>query len=208
MKAFINVMYIVVIATWAGCAPPPQGIAQSGGFGMPSTGTAAGQIPAASTLSGQVPVVSGAAAGVPGSVAGTVPGSGLNLTNILVQQLGVTPAQATGGAGSLFSTAKQTMNPSDFAQVSSAIPGMSQYLAAAPAQAAPTSGTAGLLNAASGALGGSNSTLGTAASLAGSFQSLGLNSGMVSQFIPIVLQYVQTTGGSTTMGLLRSALLH
>ena len=205
MKAFINVVSIVVIATWAGCAPPPQGIAQTGGFSMPSAGIPAGQLPTASTISGQVP----AAAGVPGSVAGTVPGSGLSLTNILVQQLGVTPTQATGGAGSLFSTAKQTMNPSDFAQVSNAVPGMSQYLAAAPTQAAPaSSGTAGLLSAASSALGGSNSTLGTAASLAGSFQSLGLNSGMVSQFIPIVLQYVQTTGGSTTMGLLQSALLH
>ena len=209
MKAFINVVSIVVIATWAGCAPPPQGIAQTGGFSMPSAGIPAGQLPTASTISGQVPAVAGAAAGVPGSVAGTLPGSGLSLTNILVQQLGVTPTQATGGAGSLFSTAKQTMNPSDFAQVSNAVPGMSQYLAAAPTQAAPaSSGTAGLLSAASSALGGSNSTLGTAASLAGSFQSLGLNSGMVSQFIPIVLQYVQTTGGSTTMGLLQSALLH
>ena len=100
------------------------------------------------------------------------------------------------------------MSPADFAQVSKAVPGMDQYLAAAPNQAAPSLGTASLMGAAGSALGGSGSALGTAASLAGSFQSLGLNSGMVSQFIPIVLQYVNTTGGSSTMGLLQSALLH
>jgi len=50
--------------------------------------------------------------------------------------------------------------------------------------------------------------LGRLASLAGSFQSLGLNSDMVSRFIPVILQSVQSQGGSATMGLLQSALAH
>jgi hypothetical protein len=129
------------------------------------------------------------------------------LVDILVQQMGITPEQATGGAGAIFSMAKQGMTPTDFAQVIKAVPGMSQYLAATPSQTASTSGTASLLGVASNALGGSGGALGNMALLAGSFQSLGLNSGMVSQFIPVILQYVQTQGGSVTMGLLQSALV-
>ncbi len=209
MKAFSILAAIAMVVTWAGCATLPQGTAQTGGLGLPSTGTMAGQIPTLGTVAGQAPAVS-TAAGAQGTVAGMAPaaGQGLSLTDALVRQLGVTPAQATGGAGSLFSTARQGMSPADFAQVSKAVPGMDQYLAAAPSQAAPASGTAGLMGAAGNALGGSSSSLGTAASLAGSFQSLGLSSGMVSQFIPVVLQYVKTTGGSATMGLLQSALPH
>ena len=207
MKAFSILATIAMTLAWSGCSTLPQGMAQTGGLGLPSTGSMAGQIPTTGSLAGQVPMTSAAVGAASKSVTPAT-GQGSSLTDTLVQQLGVTPAQATGGAGSLFSTARQGMSPADFAQVSKAVPGMDQYLAAAPSQAAPSLGTAGLMGAAGSALGGSGSALGTAASLAGSFQSLGLNSGMVSQFIPIVLQYVNTTGGSSTMGLLQSALLH
>ena len=207
MKAFSILATVAMTLAWSGCSTLPQGMDQSGSLGLPSTGSMAGQIPTAGSLAGQAPMTSAAVGAASKSVTPAA-GLGLNLTDNLVQQLGVTPAQATGGAGSLFSTARQGMSPADFAQVSKAVPGMDQYLAAAPSQAAPSLGTAGLMSAAGSALGGSGSALGTAASLAGSFQSLGLNSGMVSQFIPIVLQYVNTTGGSSTMGLLKSALLH
>ena len=65
---------------------------------------------------------------------------------------------------------------------------MNQYLSAVPAQTAVPNATG-------------NSTL------AGSFQNLGLNADMASKFLPIVLQYVQTQGGVSTMSLLQSALL-
>jgi len=126
----------------------------------------------------------------------------------LVRQLGITPEQASGGAGSIFSMAKQGMNSADFAKVSTAVPGMNELLAAAPSQAAPSSNMTGLMGMAASALGGSGSSVGMLASLAGSFQSLGLNSGMVSRFIPVILQSVQSQGGSATMGLLQSALAH
>ena len=207
MKAFSILAAVAMTLAWSGCSTLPQGMAQTGSLGLPSTGSMADQIPTSGSLAGQAPMTSAAVGAASKSVTPAA-GLGLNLTDTLVQQLGVTPAQATVGAGSLFSTARQGMSPADFAQVSKAVPGMDQYLAAAPSQAAPSLGTAGLMGAAGSALGGSGSALGTAASLAGSFQSLGLNSGMVSQFIPIVLQYVNTTGGSSTMGLLQSALLH
>ena len=62
------------------------------------------------------------------------------------------------------------------------------------------------MGSAASALGG-GSSLGNMAVLASSFQGLCMDSGMMSQFIPVILQYVQTQGGSATMGLLQGALM-
>jgi hypothetical protein len=43
--------------------------------------------------------------------------------------------------------------------------------------------------------------------MAGSFQQLGLAPDMVQKFIPIVVQYVQGTGGSSVASALQSALM-
>ena len=44
------------------------------------------------------------------------------------------------------------------------------------------------------------------ASLTGGFKSLGLDSGMVSKFVPIILQFVQSKGGNDVKALLGKAL--
>lgn len=116
-----------------------------------------------------------------------------DLIGTLVQQLGVTPQQAAGGAGSIFSVAQQRMNPTDFTQLSQSIPNMNQYLSAAPQSAMPN--------------GMANNPLANLGALAGAFQGVGLNADMASKFLPIVLQYVQSQGGASMMGLLQSALL-
>jgi hypothetical protein len=128
------------------------------------------------------------------------------LASILSDKLGISSDQALGGLGSIFKIAKQRMVPSDFAKVSSAVPGMDQYLAAAVQPQAQQSGNGALLSAASAVLGGENSTLGSLASLAGSFQSLGMKPSMVGKFVPVILDYVKQQGGSSTMSLLESAL--
>jgi len=202
MKIFATmavIMAIAAIPAMAVSAPQSLGVAQTGSLGLPSAGKVVEQIPAVGTDTG----IAGTVADV-APVAGQTPG----LVNTLVQQLGITPEQATGGAGSIFSMVKQGMNSTDFAKVSNAVPGMDQLLAAAPGQAAPSSGMTGLMGLAASALGRSGGSLGNLASLAGSFQSLGLNSGMISQFIPVILQAVQSQGGSTTMGMLQGALAH
>jgi hypothetical protein len=198
MKVFATMVAIASIAavpTMAVCGPQAQGVAQTGNLDLPSAATVAGQTPAA---------------GVAGAVADSAPVAGQtpNLVDTLVRQLGITPEQAAGGAGSIFSTAKQSMSSTDFAKVTKAVPGMDQLLAAAPSQAAPSSSMTGLMGVAASALGGSGSSLGKLASLAGAFQSLGLNSDMVSKFIPVILQSIQSQGGSATTGLLQSALAH
>lgn len=213
MKKLTTMVSFTAVMVITGCAATaPQEIAQASGTGMSSAGSVASEMtsaamPSAASVAGQLPSV-GAAAEMAGSVAGAAPvaGQAPSLVNVLVQQLGITPAQATGGAGSIFSMAQQSMSPTSFGQVSNAVPGMSQLLAAAPALGGSTSGAGGLMGSAASALGGSS--LGNMAALASSFQSLGMGSGMMNQFIPVILQYVQGTGGSSTMGLLQSALLH
>lgn len=189
MKVFATMATIGVVCMSAGCAPLSQGVSQTGSTVAPSVGA----------LGSPTPTIG--AAGMSGTTTVTAPvaGQASTLSDVLMQKLGVSPQQAAGGAGSIFSAAKQVMSPTDFAHVSEAVPGMDNYLAAAPQ-------TTGLIGAAGSALGGSGSTVGKMASLAGSFQSLGLDSSMVSQFIPIILQYVQTNSSSATMSLLKNAV--
>ncbi len=126
------------------------------------------------------------------SVLGTA--AELALISILTGQLGINQQQAMGGAGSIFQIAQQRLQPGDFSRLSAAVPGMEQYLAAAPQQATANAST-GLWGAA-----------GNLMSLAGSFQSLGMNADMVGRFVPVMLQYVEQQGGVATMSLLQNSL--
>ncbi len=116
-----------------------------------------------------------------------------DLTGMLVNQLGVTPKQAAGGAGSILNYAKQSLAPNDFSKVADSIPGIDSLLSAVPSAGGGLGGVAG-------ALGGGN--LGGMAAVASQFSSLGLKADMVQQFTPIILDYVKGTGGSDVMKLL------
>jgi hypothetical protein len=187
MKPLKNIAVIAsLLALAGGCAPAQQGSIQNLGLGA-----------AQSAVSQQAPL-----AGVLGNAASD--SSGLGLVNTLVNQLGISPVQALGGAGSIFSVAKQSMNASDFSTLSKAVPGMDQYLSNAPQ--VPAAANSSLLGAASGLLGNQAGGLGNLASLASSFQTLGMNSNMISQFVPVVMQYVQQQGGTGAMSLLQNAL--
>ncbi|QFY43691.1 DUF2780 domain-containing protein [Candidatus Methylospira mobilis] len=133
--------------------------------------------------------------------------SNLALASTLARQLNITPQQALGGAGSIFSIAKQQLNPTDFSQLSKAVPDINQYLTAAAPLLSSSSNTTALLGSAAGLLGGQGSSLSELATLAGSFQKLGLSPDLIQQFVPIMLQYVQSQGGSTAASLLKNALL-
>ena len=191
MKILTTMVSITAVVAIIGCATVPQDAVQTSGAAMSS----------AETIANQVPV--GSAAGVAGAVAEAAPAAVQTpgLVDILVQQLRITPEQASGGAGSIFSMAQRGMTPSNFGLVSKAVPGMDQLLAAVPA-----SGATNLMGNAASALGG-GSGIGNMIGLANSFQSLGLSSGMMNQFFPVILDYVQNQGGSTVMSLLQSAIL-
>jgi hypothetical protein len=126
------------------------------------------------------------------------------LINMLVKNLGVTQKQATGGAGAIFSHAKQTLSPADFLKVSDALPGIDSLINAAP----KSSGLTGsVTKGASSMLGGSSGSAQGLASLGDSFSNLGLGSDMVAKFTDIVLKYADQAGGKQIMSLLQRALM-
>lgn len=153
------------------------------------------ETPAATTAEGAVDLAGQAA-------------ESLGLVSMLSGQLGVTEAQASSGAGAIFSVAKQKMSAESFASLGSAVPNLDQLLAAAPAIAGNSGGnSSGLMGKAASMLGGSGASGGTMAMLGPVFESLGMNASMVGQFLPVVLQFVQTQGGDQLMGVLQQALL-
>jgi Protein of unknown function VcgC/VcgE (DUF2780) len=119
------------------------------------------------------------------------------LVGSLAKELGATPEQAAGAAGSLFGVAKSRLKPEDFSKVAAAVPGMDSLLNAAPAAAA--GGLSSIAGAAGGAAGG-------LASAANAFTKLGLKPSMVAQAVPVLTNYVTKTGGAQVGSLLAGAL--
>ena len=116
------------------------------------------------------------------------------LVQSLTKQLGVTPAQATGGAGAIFSLAKTNLSAEDFAKIAGVVPGMNGFIQAAPKQ--PADGAASAASALGPLTGGSSAgAAGGLLSLGGSFKSLGLSPQMASQFAPVIQQYLSHKGG-------------
>jgi hypothetical protein len=128
----------------------------------------------------------------------------MDLVSMLTQNLGVNESQAKGGAGLIFNLAKKKLPASDFSKVASAVPGIQGLVGAAPAAAG--GGVLGGLGKMVGGLGGAAGGLDSLASLAGGFTKLGLGSGMVAKFIPIILQFVQSKGGDGVKALLEKVL--
>jgi Protein of unknown function VcgC/VcgE (DUF2780) len=116
-----------------------------------------------------------------------------DLVQALSKEIGATPEQAAGAAGSLFSVAKSRLSPADFSQVANAVPGMDSLLGAAPA------GGQSALSQVAGTAGG----LATAAS---SFTKLGLKPEMVAKAVPVLTSFVTKSGGANVGSLLAGVL--
>ncbi|WED22115.1 DUF2780 domain-containing protein [Vibrio sp. JC009] len=93
----------------------------------------------------------------------------------------VSPVQATGGAGALLALASNSLSGSQSSELTSLIPGMSSLQNSTP----------GLM-----------STATDLSAVGNIFSNLGLSSSMVSQFAPVILQYL--TGQGASAGLLGS----
>jgi hypothetical protein len=131
------------------------------------------------------------------SITGPVSADTSKLIGSLVDTLGVSEEQATGGSGAVFKEAKGNMSPGDYSQLLNAVPGIDSLISAAPQ-------AGGLAGQASSLLGGS---AGSMTGLADSFSKLGLAPDMVNQFVPVILDYVQSEGGQQAMTLLKNALM-
>ncbi len=133
-----------------------------------------------------------------GAIAANSLGAGQGaLVNTLVSQLGVSPQQALGGAGAIFQAAQGSMEPQAFSTLSQSVPGINDML-----NAAPTLSDSPMASGLSSMMGGA----GGLASLTSSFQQLNLSPDMVGQFVPVVTDYVRTSGGEAAASLLQSAL--
>jgi hypothetical protein len=119
------------------------------------------------------------------------------LTDLLVQRVGVTPAQAMGGTGALLQVAKTRMAPQAFEKVSQNLPDVPLLLSAVPAlQSQSGLGSlgglgGGLAGKLAGASGGSLGSIFTAVS---TFQQLGMKPDTMQRFIPVVMDYVKSAG--------------
>jgi hypothetical protein len=120
------------------------------------------------------------------------------LVSMLTKELSIKPDQALGGAGSLLKFAKGKLSDDNFSKVASAIPEMDSLINSAP--------KAGALETGLSKLTGGSGKLGGLASLAGSFKSLGLDGGMVNNFVPVILKYAESKGGSGIMSILSGVL--
>ena len=129
-----------------------------------------------------------------------------DLVGMLTSQLGVSQQQASGGAGSLLSFAKDQMSAGDFDVVSSELPDVDSLIGAAPDTGSSALGSLGALSSGSSLLGGSSGGLGDMAGVASTFSDLGLSPDMVTQFVPVILEYAQTSGSEQAMQLLQGAL--
>ncbi len=134
------------------------------------------------------------------SITGTVSADTSKLIGSLVDTLGVSEEQATGGSGAVFKEAKNNMSSVDYSQLLNAVPGIDSLISAAPQ-------AGGLAGKASSLLGGSAGSVGGMTALADSFSKLGLSPDMVNQFVPVILDFVQSEGGQQAMTLLKNALI-
>ena len=126
----------------------------------------------------------------------------MELVEQLVKNLGVSEDAAKGGSGLLFKMAKEKLGSGDFGKVSNALPGIDDLISSAP----ESGGMLGGIGKLASGLGGGAGQLGDLAGLAGGFSKLGLDSGMIGKFIPIILSFAQSKGGDVVMNLLQKAL--
>lgn len=126
-----------------------------------------------------------------------------NLVSLLMGQLGVTEQQAEGGAGAVFKTAKNNLKVDEYATLTSSMPEIPGLVDKAPEA---TKKSSDLMSSASSLLGDSAKKTVSAGSLLDSFGSLGMDSDMLSQFTPVIMDYAQKNGGDVCVKLLQSVL--
>lgn len=131
------------------------------------------------------------------------------LLNLLGSNLNVTPEQAVGGTGALLGLAKNKLTGNDYSQLSKSVPGLDQLAGnSALSSLGSLNGLGSLLGNSGNSAESSvlNSALGNVQSMGDvnkAFSALGMDSSMVGQFAPLILQYLgqQGAGGSALQSL-------
>jgi len=117
-----------------------------------------------------------------------------------LSQLNVTPQQAVGGTSAMLGLAKNQLSSTDYSELAKSVPGIDKLSGGGQLGA-----LAGLLGS-SGKSAGLENALGNVKDtndLNSAFSALGMDSGMIGQFAPVILQYLgqQGVGGSLLQSL-------
>ena len=111
-------------------------------------------------------------------------------------QLNITPQQAIGGAGAMLGLAKNQLSSTDYSELAQSVPGINMLSGGGELGA-----LAGLLGS-SGTAAGLDNALGNVKDtndLNNAFSALGMDSGMIGQFAPVLLQYFGQQGVGGTL---------
>ena len=122
------------------------------------------------------------------------------LVDLLTKNLGVTGAQAEGGAAVLFKAARDKLGGEEFTQLLGGVPGLGDLLKKAPAAGG---GLGGMLGGLAGAMGGN---AGAIATILQGFGKLGLTADDAKKFVPVVLSFLRTKVGPDVMTTLEKTL--
>jgi hypothetical protein len=136
-----------------------------------------------------------------GAVAAAPQAAGL--LNTLGSELKITPEQAIGGAGAMLGLAKNRLSEPQFSELSKSVPGLDQI--------AGNNAIGGLngLGGLGGLLGGGSDKNALLDGLLGNvkdthdlnsaFSALGMDSGMIGQFAPVILEYLGQQGVASSL---------
>ena len=113
-----------------------------------------------------------------------------SLVSLLTDELDISSAQASGGAGAIFEYAKDNLDADDFAIIAEGIPEMDSLLAAAPEIDRDSR-----FGRASNRLRDFDSSMGDLAGLAASFEELDMYPEMLEEFVSVVYDYVDSESG-------------
>ena len=123
------------------------------------------------------------------------------LIDLLSKNLGVSGAQAEGGAAVLFKAAKDKLGEGEFGKLLGGVPGLSDLLKKAPA--AGGGGLGGLLGGLAGSMGGN---AGAIATILSGFGKLGLKAEDAKKFVPVILGFLRTKVGPDVVTKLEQTL--
>ena len=122
------------------------------------------------------------------------------LIDMLTSKLGISGAQAEGGAAVLFKAARDKLGAAEFDQLLGGIPGLADLLRKAPASGG---GLGGLLGGLAGAIGGNAALIG---SIVNGFGKLGLKPEDAKKFVPVILGFLRTQVGPDVVSNLEKTL--
>jgi Protein of unknown function VcgC/VcgE (DUF2780) len=129
------------------------------------------------------------------------------LITSLVSQLGVSQAQAQGGAGAIFKAAQDRLGTGQFEQLLGNVPGVKDLLAHAPSAGDGGGGLGGMLGGLASLAGKmGRGDMAQAAQLLAAMNSLGINKDTLMKFVPVVMKFLESKGGPQLVEQVRAAL--